>query len=43
MQCRKLSSKKHGHDTYGSDDSDIDKDELKRKGQKKRTTGGTCN
>ena len=40
--CRKLWSKKHGHDTYGSDDSDIDEDEFKRKGQKKRTTGGTC-
>ena len=22
-QCRKLWSKKHGHDTYGSDDSDV--------------------
>ena len=41
-QYRKLWSNKHGHDTYGSDDSDIDKDELKRKGQKKRTTGETC-
>ena len=30
----------HGHDTYGSDNSDIDEDELKPKGQKKRTTGG---
>ena len=39
--CCKLWSKKHGHDTYGSDDSDIDEDELKRKGQK-CTTGGTC-
>ena len=29
-QCRKLWSKKHGHDTYGSDDSDIDEDELKK-------------
>ena len=41
-QCRKLWSKKHGHNTYSSDNSDIDKDELERKGQKKRTTGGTC-
>ena len=28
--------------TYGSDDGDIDEDELKRIGQKKCTTGGTC-
>ena len=37
-QCRKLWSKSHGH----SDDSDIDKDEIKPKRQKKRTTGGQC-
>ena len=30
------------HDTYGSDDSDIDEDEIKPKRQKKRTTGGQC-
>ena len=41
-QCRKLWSKRHGHDTYGSDDSDTDEDELKPKGRKKRTTGGKC-
>ena len=41
-QRRKLWSKKHGHDTYGSDDSDIDEDKLKRIGQKKRATGGMC-
>ena len=39
---RKVWSKKHGHDTYGSDDSDLDKDELKPKGRKKCTAGGTC-
>ena len=33
-QRRKLWSKKHGHDTYGSDDSDIDEDEIKPKGRK---------
>ena len=33
-QCRKLWSKRHGHDTYGSDDSDIDEDEIKPKRQK---------
>ena len=41
-QRRKLWSKKHGHDTYGSDDSDIDEDEIKPKGRKKRTTSGQC-
>ena len=44
-QRRKVWSKKHGHDTYGSDDSDdsdLDEDELKPKGRKKRTTGGMC-
>ena len=38
----KVWSKKLGHDTYGSDDSDLDEDELKPKGRKKRMTGGTC-
>ena len=33
-QCRKLWSKRHGHDTYSSDDSDIDEDEIKPKRQK---------
>ena len=33
---------RHGHNTYGSDDSDIDEDEFKPKGQKKNTTGGQC-
>ena len=32
---RKVWSKMHGHDTHGSDDSDIDKDELKSKGQRR--------
>ena len=41
-QRRKVWSKKHGHDTYDSDDSDLDEDELKPKGWKKRTTGGMC-
>ena len=42
-QCCKLWSKRHGHDTYGSsDNSDTDKDEIKPKKQKKRTTGGQC-
>ena len=40
-QQRNMWSKKHGHDTYGSDDSDIDEDE-KPRGQKKRITGGQC-
>ena len=39
---RKVWSKKHGHDAYGSDDSDIDEDELESKGQKKRTAGEMC-
>ena len=33
-QRHKLWSKRHGHDTYGSDNSNMDKDELKPKGQK---------
>ena len=41
-QQRKVWSKKHGHDTYGSDGSDIDEDEIKPRGWKKRTTGGQC-
>ena len=41
-QHRKLWLKRHSHDTYGSDDSDIDEDGLKPKGQKKHTTGGQC-
>ena len=41
-QHRKVWSKKHGHDTYGSDDSDLDEDEIKPKGWKKHTTGGKC-
>ena len=38
----KVWSKKHGHDTYDSDDSDLDEDEIRPKGLKKRTTGGKC-
>ena len=41
-QRRKVWSKKHSHNTYSSDDSDLDEDELKPKGRKKRTAGGTC-
>ena len=41
-QCCKLWSKRHGHDTYGSDNSDIDEDEIKPKRQNKHATGGTC-
>ena len=46
-QCRKEWSKKHGQDTYGSDDSDKDNSETKSKGQKKHrqgqaSTGGRC-
>ena len=41
-QCRKVWSKKHGHDTYGSDDSDLDEDEIKPKGRKKHTSEGKC-
>ena len=43
-ECRKKWSKKHGHDTYGSDDSDEDGNELKPRRQKKHkgqvSTGG---
>ena len=41
-QRRKVLSRKHGHDTYGNDDSDLDEDEIKPIGQKKHTTGGEC-
>ena len=46
-QRRKDWSKKHGHDTYGSGDSDEDDGELKSNVQKKRkqgqiSTGGKC-
>ena len=41
-QCRKVWSKKHGHDTYGGDDSNLDEDEIKPKVLKKRTTVGKC-
>ena len=41
-QRRKVWSRKHGHNTYGSDDSNLDEDEIKPRSQKKRTTGGTC-
>ena len=41
-QCRKLWSKRHGHDTYGSDDSDIHEDEIKPKRQEKCAIGGQC-
>ena len=44
---RKKWSKKHGHNTYGRDDSEGDEGELKPNGQKKRKQGkvltdGTC-
>ena len=35
-------TKKHGHDTYGSDDSEGDEGELKPKGRKKRKQGKVC-
>ena len=38
-QCCKVWSKKHG---YGSDNSDLDEDEIKQKGQKKCMTVGKC-
>ena len=38
-QRRKEWSKKHSHDTYGSDDSEYDEGELKLKGQKKHKQG----
>ena len=43
-QRRKEWSKKHGHDTYGDDDSDEDGVELKSDGRKgqRSSTGGKC-
>ena len=43
-QRRKEWSKKHGHDTYGDDDSDEDGVELKSEGRKgqRSSTGGKC-
>ena len=41
-QRRKVWSRNHGHDTYGSDNSDLDEDEIKRKGRKKRASEGKC-
>ena len=39
---RKEWTKKHGHDTYGSDDSEGDEGELKLKGRKKRKQEKVC-
>ena len=41
-QHRKVWSKKHGHNTYSSDNSDLDEDEIKPEGWKKHMTGGKC-
>ena len=38
-QRRKEWSKKHGHDTYGRDNSEYDEGELKLEGRKKRKQG----
>ena len=42
-QRRKVWSRKHGHDTYGSNNSDLDEDEIKPKARRSVRLEGSAN